>query len=272
MTPGEIRHWLDLGQGVPLVLLHGWGASGAFFAAQEALAPQGVRLLIPDLPGHGPTAQSNPRLTVPDLADAVAAFLAARRADRPVLVGWSMGALVALDLLHRHCLTARGLVILDMTPKVPNAPDWPHGIAGGQTEADMLKTAAAMALGWADFAPRIAFSLFARGGPPNPAWLAEATARIAAQDPATLASLWRSLATVDARVALAALDLPLQVLLGERSRLYAPALADFYRRTKPDAEVLTLAGAGHAPQIEQPETVNAALRGFVQRVTAAAGS
>ncbi len=254
------------------MLLHGWGASGAFFAAQEELAAQGLRLLIPDLPGHGPTGLPNSTLTVPDLTDAVAAFLATRGVDRPVLLGWSMGALVALDLLHRHHLPARGLIILDMTPKVSNAPDWPHGIAGGQTAADMLKTADAMALGWADFAPRIAFSLFARGGPPNPAWLAEATARIAAQDPATLASLWRSLATVDARAALAELDLPVQVLLGRHSRLYAPALADFYRQTIPKAQVLTLAGAGHAPQIEQPEAVNRAVLAFIRQLTGATES
>lgn len=269
MTRATIRNWVDIGRGPTLVLLHGWGASGAFFAAQEALAGQGLRLLIPDLPGHGPSAVADPALTLPHLADAVAAFLTERQVDKPVLLGWSMGALIALDLLSRHRVPTAGLSILDMTPKVPNAPDWSYGIAGGQTEADMVTTAAAMAAGWGDFAPRIAFSLFARGASPDPVWLAEATARIAAQDAPTLANLWRSLAATDARAALAALDLPVQVILGARSRIYGPALADFYRETKPDADLLILDGAGHAPQIEQSAAVNAALLAFTQRVTAA---
>lgn len=269
MTRATIRNWIDTGSGPTLVLLHGWGASGAFFAAQEALAGQGIRLVIPDLPGHGPSAVSDPDLTLPDLTDAVAAFLAERQVEKPVLVGWSMGALIALDLLNRHRVRAAGLTILDMTPKVPHAPDWSYGIAGGQTEADMVTTAGAMAAGWGDFAPRIAFSLFARGAPPDPVWLAEATARIAAQDAPTLANLWRSLAATDARAALAALNLPVQVILGARSRIYGPTLADFYRATKPEADVIVLDGAGHAPQIEQPAAVNAALLSFIRRVTAA---
>lgn len=270
MTRVSIRTWSDIGHGPALVLLHGWGASGAFFAAQEALGGQGVRVLIPDLPGHGPTAVSDPGLTVPDLTDAVAAFLVDRQVEKPVLVGWSMGALVALDLLHRHRMRAAGLSILDMTPKVPNGPDWAYGIAGGQTEADMVATASAMAAGWGDFAPRIAFSLFARGAPPDPVWLAEATARLAAQDAPTLANLWRSLASTDARPALAALDIPIQVILGARSRIYGPTLADFYRADVPRADLTVLEGAGHAPQIEQPAAINAALLAFVQRVTAVA--
>ncbi|WP_156995223.1 alpha/beta fold hydrolase, partial [Elstera litoralis] len=163
MSPAPIRHWLDLGAGPPLVLIHGWGASGEFFAAQQALVKRGLRVIIPDLPGHGPTATRDPHLSIADLGAALAEFLHTRALDRPVLVGWSMGLLVALEALTRHDVRAAGLAILDMTPKVANAPDWSYGIASRQTAAEMRATADAMEAGWADFAPRIAWSLFARG-------------------------------------------------------------------------------------------------------------
>jgi pimeloyl-[acyl-carrier protein] methyl ester esterase len=130
----------------------------------------------------------------------------------------------------------------------------------------MIRTADAMEAGWADFAPRIAWSLFARGRPPEAAWLAEATARLSAQDAPTLAALWRSLAQIDARAALRSCALPLLVLLGGQSRIYSPALADFYRKAHPDARLTILDGAGHAPQIEQPDAVNSAIAAFAAQV------
>ncbi|KJV09210.1 hypothetical protein VZ95_12910, partial [Elstera litoralis] len=91
-------------------------------------------------------------------------------------------------------------------------------------------------------------------------------ARISAQDAPTLAALWRSLAETDARAALRNCGLPLRVLLGAQSRIYGSKLADFYRETYPDARLTLLDGAGHAPQIEQPDAVNAALAEFVAEV------
>ena len=266
MSRAPIRHWLDLGEGPPVVLIHGWGASGDFFAAQQALVKRGLRVIIPDLPGHGPTATRDTGLSIADLGDALAEFLRAQGLVRPILVGWSMGLLVALEALTHARVQAAGLVILDMTPKVANAPDWSYGIASRQTAAEMIRTADAMEAGWVDFAPRIAWSLFARGRPPEAAWLAEATARLSAQDAPTLAALWRSLAEIDARAALRSCALPLLVLLGGQSRIYSPALADFYRKAHPDARLTILDGAGHAPQIEQPDAVNAAIAAFAGQV------
>ncbi|MFY8107205.1 MAG: alpha/beta fold hydrolase [Elstera sp.] len=266
MIRAPIRQWRDLGDGPPIVFLHGWAGSGAFFADQEALANRGLRVIIPDLPGHGPSATPDAALTLADLADALAVFVRARGLVKPVFVGWSMGLLVALEALSRHRISASGLVVLDMAPKPAHGPDWPFGTTSRQTEAEMIATADAMEAEWGEFAPRIAHSLFARGRPPASGWLAEATARIAAQDAPTLAALWRSLARVDSRRALAACGLPLLVLLGAQSRVYGAKLADFYRESYPDADVVSLEGAGHAPQIEQPEAVNSAIAAFVAQI------
>lgn len=252
-----------VGEGRPVIFLHGWSAHGDFFAAQKPLAGPDVQLVIADLPGHGPEALADARLTIADLSAALAAEIAARRLERPVFVGWSMGASVAFDYLSRpDAVPVAGLVIVDMTPKVANDAAWRLGLANGQSAADMLRAADEMQHNWAAFAPRIAKALFARGSTPDPAALKLANEAFAANDPATMASLWRSLAMTDYRDLLARLPIPVLTILGEKSRLYAPDLAEWYQ-TQRGVSVARIAEAGHAPQIEQPARFNVRLMDFL---------
>jgi 3-oxoadipate enol-lactonase len=46
-------HYLERGQGEPLVLIHGLGGSGAAWAFQAAALEKRFRVIVPDLPGSG---------------------------------------------------------------------------------------------------------------------------------------------------------------------------------------------------------------------------
>jgi pimeloyl-ACP methyl ester carboxylesterase len=122
----QFKHLVDIGSGRPLVFLHGWSTNATFFAPQHALAAAaGLRVLVPDLPGHGHDQRAGARLAIDALAQPLDALLERDDLDGAVLVGWSMGATVALDLLARRgSLGVAGLVMVDMTPKVANATDW----------------------------------------------------------------------------------------------------------------------------------------------------
>ncbi|CEJ15069.1 AB hydrolase superfamily protein YdjP [bacterium YEK0313] len=253
----------DLGTGRPLVLLHGWSVDASLFAAQRPLAGQGFRVITADLPGHGRDPRRGAGLTIADLGDALAASLADLALAGAVLVGWSMGATVALDHLARHGSGGiAGLVIVDMTAKVPNAPGWPLGLSNGQTLEETLAAADRMAAGWPRYAPRIAEAMFAPGidlaGEP----FRRAAAAVAASDGPTMAGLWRSLVRADHRDTLARLDRPVLALAGAESRLYRPAVAAWIAGTAPHGRMLSLAGAGHSPHAEAPAAFNAALADF----------
>ncbi|MGK0702954.1 alpha/beta fold hydrolase [Yokenella regensburgei] len=84
----------EQGEGTPVMLLHGI-SSGASSWHKQMVLP-GCRVLAWDMPGYG----NSPMLTVTkamasDYADALAALLDALRIERVVLVGHSLGALVA---------------------------------------------------------------------------------------------------------------------------------------------------------------------------------
>jgi pimeloyl-ACP methyl ester carboxylesterase len=255
-------HCLDIGCGRPLVLLHGWAAHAGFFAPQAALAWSGLRVIAPDLPGHG-SNRDHPAATLGDLAAAVHLLIETRELDDVVLVGWSLGAAVAFDYIGRHgCRRLGGLVVLDMAPRILNDGDWNLGIAGAFDARINAAALAAMAADWPAYAARFLPRLFARDREPDAALAAWARSQLAANDGAVMTSLWRSLSAADHRPLLPHITVPTLVVNGGLSRIYQPATSDWLAARIPGARRLTIASAGHSPQLEQPFAVNQALAAF----------
>jgi len=88
------------GSGPPIVFIHGWSMSGRFFQRQLGQFP-GHQVIVPDLRGHGRSGKVTHGHTVPQYAADLRAILAELSVRRPVLVGWSMGAMVAYDFLRQ---------------------------------------------------------------------------------------------------------------------------------------------------------------------------
>jgi len=119
------------------VLVHGvTSSSRTWWRVGPALAGRGFRVLAVDLRGHGASPRAAAGLAVADLADDVAETVAGT-AGGPVdlLVGHSLGALVALELVGRHPGLARRLVVED--PPGAASVDW-AGLAAG-IEADTAR-------------------------------------------------------------------------------------------------------------------------------------
>jgi len=90
--------------GRPVVLLHGLAASGQFWGAEYDHLAEHARLIVPDLLGFGHSPRPASGYGPNDHADAVAATLHALgvRDEPAVVVGHSVGALIAVRLAARH--------------------------------------------------------------------------------------------------------------------------------------------------------------------------
>jgi pimeloyl-ACP methyl ester carboxylesterase len=99
-----------------LLLLHGWGASGAlnWFRAFEPLSSQ-FRLVAPDLRGHARGLRSPKVFRLADCADDCAATLLELGTGPVIAVGYSMGGPVAQLLWRRHHDLVSGLVLCATT-------------------------------------------------------------------------------------------------------------------------------------------------------------
>jgi pimeloyl-ACP methyl ester carboxylesterase len=107
---GAAIHLEEGGEGRPLVLLHGGLGSSAYWDPVVGELARGFRVITPDSRGHGRSTNPAGELSYARLADDVAALIGALVLRRPVVVGWSDGGQVALELGVRHPGLAAGLI------------------------------------------------------------------------------------------------------------------------------------------------------------------
>ena len=107
------------GSGTPLLLIHGNSSSREVFRRQvEGGLAHGCRLITFDLPGHGESEDAAEPLgtyTLGGLADAATQVLDILGLDEVVVLGWSLGGHVAIEMLSR-IRGIRGLVISGAPP------------------------------------------------------------------------------------------------------------------------------------------------------------
>lgn len=88
-------HYLELGTGAPLILLHGAGNSAFEFEHVMAPLSRNFRVIGWDMPGHGDSDPLTQNPTIVDYADALAILASMLEMRQPHIVGTSVGALIA---------------------------------------------------------------------------------------------------------------------------------------------------------------------------------
>ena len=95
-------HCEEAGEGEPLVLLHGNGEDGTYFAHQIKHFSQRFRVLALDTRGHGRSPRGEAPFTIRQFACDLLSFLDARGIERTHLLGFSDGGNIALVFALAH--------------------------------------------------------------------------------------------------------------------------------------------------------------------------
>lgn len=268
LNDGLSMAYSDTGSGRPLLLVHGWAASGRFFHLQKAHLETDFRVIVPDLRGHGASPSPDSRLSVDLLAADLVALAQRLDLQDAVAVGWSMGAMVvwralALGLEDRLA----GMAVVDMTPRIVNDAGWSLGLKGGYDLRAAAAAQQAMTADWPAYGAAMARAVTAEGleaeRRPLIEWVALAVARNA---PGPLAHLWGSLAEQDFRDELPGFDLPSLIVHGARSQLYPVETSLFLEDRLPDARRIAFEHSGHAPHLEEPGEFNRVVTEFTARL------
>lgn len=100
---------------LPVVLVHGFGISSAYFVPfAESLAGH-FEVYAPDLPGHGQSATAPRPLDIDGFADALRRWMSTAGIARAALIGHSMGCQVAVELAARYPEAVDRLVLIGPT-------------------------------------------------------------------------------------------------------------------------------------------------------------
>jgi pimeloyl-ACP methyl ester carboxylesterase len=120
-TPDGVVHYLDIGEGTPVLLVHGmFGGSDAALRQLRPFVPDGFRIIAPSRFGYlGSTLPAG--ATPARQADAFADLLDGLGIDRAAVLAVSAGATSALQLAIRHRGRVSGLALLS-----PNGPGAQH--------------------------------------------------------------------------------------------------------------------------------------------------
>jgi pimeloyl-ACP methyl ester carboxylesterase len=98
------------GEGRPLVLLHGGLGSGEMFGPIIPALAARHQVILPDLQGHGRTADIDRPIDPRLMADDIAALIDHLALEDPDVVGWSLGGMVALLTAAKHPAKVRRMV------------------------------------------------------------------------------------------------------------------------------------------------------------------
>jgi pimeloyl-ACP methyl ester carboxylesterase len=263
---GVHLRWFVGGSGSPLVLVHGLGGAASNWVELAPELARDHRILVPDLPGHG---GSSPLPAVPNLepfADRLGLLIVREGLAPAVLVGHSLGCLVALRLAMRSPELVAGLVLVSAA-----------GI-GSTTKRARQAVAISMLVQpgrfIAPFRERISRSERLRGI----VWGSWATPEGAVVSPTAtvgllegpslhtdVASAAAALVEDDPRLDLERVRCPAALLWGARDP-QVPVADGFEYARRLRAPLRVVAGAGHLVIVERPEACLDAIRSFLDRV------
>ena len=263
MTATPSIRWAvrDEGAGHPVLLLHGftgtsdaWDTIGADLVARH-------RILVPCLPGHGGTSASPEAMSVEATADALAALLTARNAAPAHVVGYSLGARVALRLTATHPDAVDRLVLESPSAGLPTEAE-----RAARRAADDALAARIEADGIERFVDEWERNAVFAGTSLEPDRVARVREMRLGNDPAGLAASLRHAgqgAMEPLFDRLPTIAVPTLVIAGELDTIGRPR-AERVAAMIPGARLAVVDGAGHTPHDERPEAFRRLVRAFLE--------
>lgn len=252
-----------LGEGVPVVLLHGLGLTGALWNRVRNKFGLDYQLILVDLRAAGQTREiEREELSLKRWSDDLAGLLAALEVERPVLVGHSLGASIALKYALELPDDVRALALIGADATLSNLA--PRMLLSAE-RIERMGLEAWVAEYWSKNPPFSAESLDR-----SPEILDEYRELVLGNDPVDYVRQCRAIAGAEnLSDRLGHIDQPALVLIGALDDRTLPEHGRELAASLGNARVVELPNVGHTLPLEAPEEVVAAVRAFLEDVTVA---
>ena len=258
---GLTWHVQVAGQGPPLLLLHGTGASTHSWRDLIPRLALLFTVVAPDLPGHAFTTRAPATLmSIPGMSSAVAALLQTLEIGPKIVVGHSAGAAILAHMALERMIAPAGLISV-------NGALLPIGGVAGRVFSPLARVLA----GSSTLANL--FARWAGDGSTVDRLIAQTGSRLDREGLRLYRRLAASPAHAGAALAMMArwdlerlagrlpkLPVPLILVVGTRDGSIPPGDADALRSLVPGAAVERLRGLGHLAHEEDPEAVAILIR------------
>jgi len=244
------------GSGETIVFLHGVGGGAESWDAQLAAFGDTHRAVAWDMPGYGAT----PALPEPGFeawAASLASLLDGLGVERCVLVGHSIGGMIAQTFMKAHGHRVSRLVLSATSPAFGN-PDGDFQQNFIRSRIGPLDQGTTMA----ELAARFVSELLGSAAPD--ATRQAAIAVMSRVPDTTYRAAMQALVRFDERASLGQIDIPCLLLAGEDDRSAPPRVMQRMAEKMNNARVETVAGMGHLGNMEMPDAYNRIVSEFLQ--------
>lgn len=239
---------------INLILLHGWGCDSRTWQPLLPALEKTARVTALDLPGFGNAKTSTPFLLPDVLAD-----LAAKIPEGSVVMGWSLGGMLGVQLAAKYPHKVRALITLAANAKFVASDNYACAMPVS-TNQEFTAVFAREPVSTLKL-----FSGLMAQGDNNERQLLKSLRQ---QMPADVSPQWSQaldlLRELDNRTALTALTQPCLHVLAENDAMVPVAAAEALAQLNPAHKIVTIAGAPHALHWSQPNTLSEHIDLFLQ--------
>jgi len=245
--------------GLPVVFIHGFPLNYRMWEPQLAALPSRYRAVAYDVRGHGESAHSDGQFTIEFLVDDLLGLMDYLSVDRAVLCGLSMGGYIALRAVECHPERFRGLILCDTRSEADTSE-------GKVKRSGTI--AAVKERGVQSFADGFLKLILAPVTiESKPVIVAKVKEMIVTNKQLGICGTLLALAArTDTTPALAGMDLPTLILVGEHDVLTPPTDAETMQSRLPRAELHVIPGAGHMSNLENPTIFNEKILEFLEKI------
>jgi pimeloyl-ACP methyl ester carboxylesterase len=246
----------DVGDGIPLVLVHGYPLDRRLWAPQLDGLRHAARLVAPDLRGFGRSGDAPDTMTMDAYAADLKALVDGLGLGRVVVCGLSMGGYVALAFQAQYPEAVLGLVLANTRAGADSEQAREGRYAAARTALEQGVSGIADAMLPKMLTPETLAN--------RPELAATVRAMMAAQRPSGVAAALRGMAERPDRTGdLPSIEVPTLVVTGSADTLIPVSESEALAGAIAGSRLAILEGAAHLSNLERPETFNAAVEDFL---------
>ena len=247
----------DLGNGKPIVLIHGQPFNRSMWRYQTRELTENYRLIIPDLRGYGESQISKGMVLLDELALDIAELLDELHIENTMLIGLSMGGQIALEFFKLFPKRVNGLVLADTDSRAEDEEGYKRRIMLSEKMVrDGMKKFTAERI-------HHFISDFTMNNLPEV--VSHLREMMETTNPIGSAAVQRGRAErKDLTPILEQIKVPTLVMVGEHDKFTPVPTALFIHERVENSRLSIIEKAGHIPNMEQPEKFNSTLKVFLK--------
>ena len=253
---GHSVAYRDLGEGPPLVLLHGFLCDSRCWRRQLEDLSDSFRVVAWDAPGAGSSSDPPDPFTSTGWAQCLGAFLDLVGIERAQILGLSWGGILGQEFYRLYPDRVLALILCD------TYAGWKGSLPESACKKRLERCFLESSLPAEAFVRRWVPEFYTETASPD---LKEEMSDVVSDfHPQGFRLMAKSSADTDTADLLPYIEVPTLLVWGDEDRRSPMNIAEQFRHAIPNAELTVIANAGHISNMEQPEEFNAQVRRFCQ--------